>query len=91
MIRSFADKDTERLFNQERVRRFQGFERTALRRLLFLHRAASLHDLRGPGHPLEALKKERAGQHAIRINNRYRVCFAWKDGDAHDVEITDYH
>jgi proteic killer suppression protein len=91
MIRSFADKDTERLFRQERVRRFQAFERVALRKLLLIHGAKSLGDLKGPGLGLELLHRERAGQHAIRINDRFRVCFFWKDGDALDVEITDYH
>lgn len=73
------------------VRRFQSFERVALRKLLLVHRAKSLHDLKGPGLGLEALKNDRRGQHAIRINDQYRVCFVWKGGDAYDVEITDYH
>jgi proteic killer suppression protein len=91
VIRSFADRDTQRLFNQERVLRFQSFERVALRRLLLLHQARSLNDLRGVGLGLEALKDDRLGQHSLRINRRYRVCFVWKKGDALDVEIVDYH
>jgi proteic killer suppression protein len=91
MIRSFADKDTERLFGRESVRRFQSFERVALRKLVLLDAATSLADLKGPGLSLEALKRDRAGQHSIRINDQWRVCFVWKNGDAHDVEITDYH
>ncbi|MDQ2992718.1 MAG: type II toxin-antitoxin system RelE/ParE family toxin [Candidatus Eremiobacteraeota bacterium] len=91
MIRTFADKDTERLFGQNRVRRFQSFERVALRRLLLLNQARSLGDLRGPGLGVEALKGDRVGQHSIRINQQYRVCFVWERGDAFDVEICDYH
>jgi proteic killer suppression protein len=91
VIRSFADKDTERLFRQERVRRFQSFERVALRKLGLLHATATLSDLKGPGLGLEALKHDRRGQHAIRINAQWRICFVWSDGDAENVEITDYH
>jgi proteic killer suppression protein len=91
VIRSFADRDTERLFNQERVLRFQSFERVAVRRLLLLNQARSLNDLRGVGLGLEALKGGRRGQHSLRINQQYRVCFVWKSGDAFSVEIVDYH
>jgi len=91
VIRTFADRDTERLFNQERVRRFQAFERIALRRLLVLNQARTLNDLRSVGLGLEALKGDRLGQHSIRINRQYRVCFVWKTGDAFNVQIVDYH
>jgi proteic killer suppression protein len=91
MIRSFRDGDSERLFQRNSVRRFQAFERVALRKLVLLNNAASLADLKGVGLGLEALTRDRAGQHAIRINGQWRVCFVWKDGDAHDVEIVDYH
>jgi len=91
VIRSFADRDTERLFNQERVRRFQAFERAALRRLLLLNQARSLNDLKGVGFGLESLKGDRLGQHSIRINRQYRICFVWRAGDAFGVEIADYH
>jgi proteic killer suppression protein len=91
MIRSFADKDTKRLFERESVRRFRAFERVALRRLLVLDAAETLADLKGPGFSLEALKKDRQGQHSVRINDRWRLCFVWRDGDAHDVVIVDYH
>ena len=91
VIRSFADRDTQRLFNQERVPRFQSFERVALRRLLLLNQARSVQDLRGVGLGLEALKGDRLGQHSIRINRQYRLCFVWRKGDAFDVEIVDYH
>ena len=91
MIRSFADKDTERLFGRQRVRRFQSFERVALRRLLVLDGAETLGSLKGPGLSLEALKRERKGQHSIKINDQWRVCFVWRDGDAYNVEIADYH
>ncbi len=91
MIRSFADKDTERLIGRQSVRRFQSFERVALRKLVALDAASTLADLKGPGYSLEALKHDRKGQHAIRINDKWRVCFLWRDGEADDVEITDYH
>lgn len=91
MIRSFADKDTSELFHRARVPRFRAFENAARRKLRLLHRARSLHDLAGPGLGLEALKHKRKGQHSIRINRQYRVCFVWHDGNAFDVEITDYH
>ncbi len=92
MIRSFRDKRTEALFNDQDVARFRQFERIARRKLAVLHRARLLSDLRvPPGNRVEALKGDRAGQYSIRINNRWRVCFRWADGDAHDVEIVDYH
>jgi len=72
-------------------RKFQAIEKTAIRKLFQLHAARTLGDLRAPGNSLEALKGNRAGQHSIRINDRYRLCFIWKDGDAHWVEIADYH
>jgi len=92
VIRSFADADTERLFHDEDVKRFRTIERQARRKLLLLSTAASLADLRvPPGNRLEALVGDRAGQHSIRINKQWRICFRWKDGDACDVEIVDYH
>lgn len=92
MIRSFRSKDTKALFNDLDVPRFRAMERIARRKLLYLHRARSLEDLRvPPGNRLEALRGDRKGQHAIRINDRWRVCFVWTRGDAHDVEIADYH
>jgi proteic killer suppression protein len=92
VIRSFANKETEALFNDIAVRRFQSFERPARRKLLLLHNASGLDDLRlPPGNRLEALKGDRRGQHSIRINDQWRVCFRWRDGDAWDVEIVDYH
>jgi toxin HigB-1 len=92
MIRSFRSKDTESLFGDIDVPRFRAFERIARRKLLYLHRARSLNDLRvPPGNRLEALKGDRKGQHSIRINDQWRVCFIWTRGDAYDVEIADYH
>ena len=92
MIRSFRCRDTEALFHDREVRRFRAFERVARRKLLLLHRAISLQDLRvPPGNRLEALKGDRAGQHSIRINDPWRLCFVWRDGAAWDVEIVDYH
>ena len=93
MIRSFACRDTERLFHRERVKKLPAdVERPALRRLRMIHHATSIRDLRVPtGNRLEALRGDRKGQHSIRINDRYRVCFHWCAGDAFDVEIVDYH
>jgi toxin HigB-1 len=92
MIRSFRDKDTATLAGGKRVRRFAAFESVARRKLRQLEIAGSLDDLRvPPGNRLEALKGSRAGQHSIRINDQYRVCFRWTDGGAEDVEIVDYH
>lgn len=92
MIRTFRDADTEALFLGRRVRRWTSIETVAMRKLAMLNRAARIVDLRiPPGNRLEALKHERAGQYSIRINGQYRVCFVWRNGDAHDVEIVDYH
>jgi len=93
VIRSFRDRETEKLFRRERSRAVSGeLQRVALRKLVMLDAASSLADLRvPPGNRLEALHGNRAGQHSIRINERWRVCFVWKDGGAQDVEIVDYH
>lgn len=92
MIKSFADRETEKLFHDNPVRRFQGFERVARRKLLMLQRARELQDLRSPpGNRLEALKGDREGQYSIRINDQWRICFSWREGDAYSVEIVDYH
>lgn len=91
MIRFFRDAETEQVFLGIRSRRFQAIEKTAIRKLFQLHAARTLYDLRAPGNSLEALKGDRAGQHSIRINDRYRLCFVWEDGDADQVEIADYH
>ena len=92
MIKSFRDKDSEALYGGKRVRRFQAFASQAERRLEILDNAKTIHDLmRLPSNRFEALRGNRAGQFSIRINNQWRVCFEWKDGDACNVEITDYH
>ncbi len=92
MIRSFKSKDTEKLFNDYRVRRFQAFETVARRKLKMLDDATGLNDLAAlPGNRLEALRGDRRDQHSIRINDQYRICFEWRYGDAHNVEIVDYH
>ncbi len=92
MIRSFASKATEQLFRDRDVSRFRSFERVARRKLLLLHRSVSVEDLRvPPGNRLEALKGKRKGQYSIRINDQWRICFEWRDSDAFDVEIVDYH
>lgn len=92
MIKSFRSRETEQLYNRERVRRFRAFERVAQRKLRQLEIAAELRDLSSPpGNNLELLKGDRKGQHSIRINSQWRICFIWHDGDAYDVEIVDYH
>lgn len=92
MIRSFRDAATRRLFEDEDVPRFRGIERQARRKLLLLDAAGALNDLRfPPGNRLEALKGERRGQHSIRINDQWRICFVWRGDGAEDVEIVDYH
>ncbi len=92
MIVSFADKDTERLAEGKRVLRFTSFERIALRKIRQLQIAASLNDLSiPPGNRLEALVGDRKGQHSIRINDRYRICFTWTAAGPEEVEIVDYH
>lgn len=91
MIRSFRDRDAERLFGRKFSRRLQAIERAARIRLELLDAAMSLKDLGLPGLRLEALKGDRSGQYSIRINDQYRVCFRWQDGEAHEVEIVDYH
>ena len=92
MIRSFRCKDTERLFQRETVRRFKAIETVARRKLRMLQAAQALRDLQvPPGNRLEALKGDRKGQHSIRINDQWRVCFVWTDGGADNVEIVDYH
>ena len=92
MIRSFKCADTEQLFMSVDVRRFKNFESTARRKLLQLEAAPRLEDLRvPPGNRLEALAVDRKGQHSIRINDQWRICFVWKTDGAHSVEIVDYH
>ncbi len=92
MIRNFRCRDTESLFDDRFVRRFQGIERAARRKLEILEAVERLEDLRvPPGNRLEALRGERKGQHSIRINDQYRICFVWSEGEAEDVEIVDYH
>jgi len=93
VIKGFADRNTERLFNREPVRRFPAdLLHIMLRKLVALDAAEALEDLRvPPGNRLEKLKGRRSGQHSIRINDQWRICFTWKDGDATDVEIVDYH
>ena len=93
MIQSFACAETGRLFQDETARRLPPqIQRVARRKLLLLNQARNLNDLRVPyGNRLEALKDDRAGQHSIRVNDQWRLCFRWQDGDAYDVAIVDYH
>jgi proteic killer suppression protein len=92
LIRSFRDAETETIFQQRFSKRFQAIEKIAIRKLFQLNWATTLRDLAAiPGNQLEALKGGRQGQHSVRINDQYRVCFRWEDGDAFDVEIADYH
>ena len=92
MIRSFKDRRTEALFGGETVPAFQAFRKAALRKLDMLDAAARLADLaQPPGNRLEALRDDRRGQHSIRINRQWRVCFVWREGGAEAVEIADYH
>jgi proteic killer suppression protein len=93
VIRSFADRDTERLWAREPVRRFPpDLRRIMLRKLGLVDGAVHLEDLRiPPGNRLEKLRGDRAGQHSIRINDQWRICFRWGDGNADNVEIVDYH
>ncbi len=93
MIETFASKSAERFFNRQDVRQFRAFAEQADIKLRMLNAAATLDDLRTPpGNRLEALKGNRKGQHSIRINRQFRICFRWKEGKgAFDVEIVDYH
>lgn len=93
MIRSFADNETERIWNGQRSRKLPAdMQDRALVRLRMLNQAKTLADLRTPpGNRLHALKDDRAGQHSISINMQWRICFVWRDGGADGVEITDYH
>ena len=90
LIRSFADKKTSTLWSGSAVAGFRAFRAQAERKLAILEAAGSLDDLRGlPGNRLELLKGDRKGQHSIRINDQWRLCFRWHEGDAYDVEIVD--
>ena len=92
MIRSFRDRETEKVFRREFSRRFQGIAAVAKRRLDQIHAAAAIFDLWAiPGNRLEALAGDRAGQHSIRVNDQWRICFRWVEPDAVEVEIVDYH
>ncbi|MCS6954428.1 MAG: type II toxin-antitoxin system RelE/ParE family toxin [Bryobacteraceae bacterium] len=91
MIRSCRQTDVQLSLDRKSSRRFHSIEKAARIRLELLDAATSLRDLELPGLRLEALKGDRKGQHSIRINDQFRICFEWRDGDAHNVEIVDYH
>ena len=93
MIKTFKSKETEKIFARNRSRKLpQGIQQTAYRKLRMLNNAIDINDLRiPPANRLEKLKGDREGQYSIRINNQWRICFEWSDGDAANVEIVDYH
>ena len=92
MVKSFRCEETERLFRRLPSRRFRAIDRPALRKLDMLDAASDLQTLAAlPGNRLERLRGDRAGQYSIRINDQWRICFVWRDGDAYQVEIVDYH
>ncbi len=93
VIKGYLDRDTQAVGERRRVRRFpEELQRRAQRKLMMINNAADLNDLRvPPGNHLEALSGDRDGQNSIRINDQWRICFAWDDGDAYEVEIVDYH
>jgi proteic killer suppression protein len=93
MIKSFKDKETEKVYSREGSRKLPtDIQQVALRKLRMINNAKNLNDLRiPPANNLERLKGDREGQHSVRINEQWRVCFKWRQGDAHEVEITDYH
>ena len=92
MIKAFGSRETELLHSRRSSKRFKAVERIALRKLRQLDAGIDLADLAvPPGNRLEALKGDRLGQHSIRINDQWRICFVWRNGDAYDVEIVDYH
>lgn len=93
MIKSFRDKETEKLFHREPSRKFpSSIQRTAMRKLWIIDAAIHVSDLRvPPGNHLEILSSKRRGQYSIRINDQWRICFKWRKPHAHDVEIVDYH
>jgi proteic killer suppression protein len=92
MIRSFRCQETKAIYEGFGSREFRGIEEQARKRLRWLDAATSLADLAAiRGNRLEALKRDRAGQYSIRVNDRWRICFSWRGGEAHDVEIVDYH
>jgi proteic killer suppression protein len=93
VIRSFGDKETELVWTGQRSRRLPSdIQKRALDKLMMIHAAESIDDLKSPpSNRLHALKGDRVGQHSVSINDQWRICFVWKDGDAEDVEIVDYH
>ena len=92
MIQSFKDADTKELFETGSSKRWANIQAVALRKLDQIEAAVNLSNLRvPPGNRLEPLKRDRIGQHSVRINDQYRICFVWKEDGAHEVEITDYH
>ncbi|MGE5411367.1 MAG: type II toxin-antitoxin system RelE/ParE family toxin [Clostridiales bacterium] len=93
MIKSFGDKNTEKIFNREKINKIpEDLQRLALRKMTLLNAVVRLGDLKvPPGNHLEKLKGDRKGQYSIRVNDQYRICFKWQDSNCFDVEMVDYH
>jgi proteic killer suppression protein len=92
MVGNFADGEAEKIFNRLPSRRYGASQKMILRKLLMLHAAQALSDLMNPpGNRLEVLRGDRKGQHSIRVNDQYRICFVWRESYAEDIEIADYH
>lgn len=92
MIRSFADRETEQIFHRHHSRRYSAIERVAFRKLRQIRSVSKVQELfEPPGNRLEKLKADREGQWSLRINDQFRICFQWSDGDAYEVQIVDYH
>ncbi len=92
MIGSFKDQEAERIYRRDKSRRYASIERMILRKLLSIEAAVTLDKLRSPpANRLEALVGDRKGQHSIRVNDQYRICFVWKEEHAYEIEIVDYH
>lgn len=93
MIRSFADRDTERIWHEQYIESVdRTVQRATLRKLELIHAAKDVQDLRvPPGNRLERLAEDRRGQHSVRVSAQWRICFVWREGDAEDVELVDYH
>jgi len=92
LIKTFKDKETEKVFTREESRKWRSIQKVAQRKLMYLHAATRLDDLKAPpGNRLKKLGGDRKGQYSIRVNDQWRICFIWREGDAYEVEVADYH